>query len=381
MNTSDISQTFEDNFQLRGDLGASVSIWKEGREILSLASGFQDREKLHAWLPSTPVLVWSATKGLAAACLLHAMDEARVNPDTLVSTLWPKFAQAGKDNVSLRMLLEHQAGLCALDSTPPVEDWDAVIHALETQAPAWRPGSCHGYHPRTFGFLVDNVLRKMSGADSLGTYWRSVFAAPLQLDFWIGVPEMILPLVAPVFGPKGLMDKTDPFFSAFMTPGSLTSRSFASPKGLHSAGAMNTREARMSGYPGFGGIGTASALAKFYAMLACGGSWHGKSYLKPQSLAHLAVPHTQGHDKVLCMETAFSLGFMKDPLRADGTKMRHTFGPNIAAFGHPGAGGCVAFADPSRGIGFAYVMNQMEPGVLPNARALNLVDSYYQNPF
>jgi len=378
MDTHNITQTFEENFTHRGELGASVSIWSEGSEFLALGGGYQDKERTLPWQLNTPVLVWSATKGLASACLLHAMEAAKVDPETRVSKLWPEFAQAGKEHVSLRMLLEHQAGLCALDTSTSVDDWDAVTRALEIQTPAWEPGSCHGYHPRTFGFLLDNTLRRMTGADSLGHYWSTVFASPMKLDFWIGVPEAVLPHVAPVFAPKGLMPKEDPFFSAFMTPGSLTSRSFASPKGLHSAGAMNTREARTASYPGFGGIGTASALAKFYAMLACGGSWNSKQYFKPETVQLLTTANTQGSDRVLCMETAFSYGFMKDPLGANGTKMRRTFGPNTSSFGHPGAGGSVAFGDPTRGIGFAYVMNQMEPGVLPNARALKLVESFYE---
>jgi CubicO group peptidase (beta-lactamase class C family) len=176
------------------------------------------------------------------------------------------------------------------------------------------------------------------------------------------------------------MPKDDPFFTAFMTPGSLTSRSFASPKGLHSAGAMNTRAARMASYPGFGGIGTARALAKFYAMLASDGTWAGKRYFKSETLCALKGCGVQGEDRVLCMETTFSSGFMKDPVHPEsGGKIRRTFGPNTCAFGHPGAGGSVAFADPSSNLGFAYTMNQMEPGVLPSRRALRLISSWYDD--
>ena len=332
------------------------------------------------WTSDTPVLVWSATKGLASTCLLHALEGCNLPLETRVAHLWPQFAKAGKQDITIRMLLEHQAGLCALDQAPPVEDTEAVLNALENQTPAWQPGTAHGYHPRTFGFLMDGVLQKLTGSETIGHYWRRNFAEPLGLDFWIGAPEDVLPRVAPVFAPKGLMPKDDPFFTAFMTPGSLTSRSFASPKGLHSAGAMNTREARMSSYPGFGGIGTASALAKFYAMLAGGGALNGRVYFKSETLAHLEKPHTQGMDKVLCMETAFSCGFMKDPITQDkGRKTRQTFGPNTSAFGHPGAGGSIAFADPTKGIGVAYVMNQMAPGVLPNERALQLITACYSD--
>lgn len=373
-----VQHVFERNFLERGEIGASVSVWVEGKELVGLGGGFQDREQTVPWDVTTPVLVWSATKGLSAACLLHALEGARLPLSTRVSHVWPEFGAAGKEDVTLEMLLQHQAGLCALDGAPPVEDCAAVFAALAAQQPSWSPELAHGYHPRTFGFLVDAVLRKLTGDETLGAYWRRVFGEPLNLEFWIGTPEEVHARIAPVFAPKGVMPKGDAFLTAFMTPGSLTSRSFASPKGLHSAGAMNTREARLASYPGFGGIGTASAVAKFYAMMACEGTWGGREYFKPETLLPLQQSGVQGQDRVLCMETAFSCGFMRDPVDASGVKLRQTFGPGTRAFGHPGAGGSVGFADPSLGLGFAYVMNQMEPGVLPNSRAQSLVAACYE---
>lgn len=380
MNPEALSQAFKDNFLSRGELGASVAIWSRGHAPLSLGAGFQDAERSQVWLADTPVLVWSATKGPAAACLLHALDAAGLSLQTPVVKVWPAFAASGKSMVTFRMLLQHEAGLCALDAPPPVEDRVAVAAALASQAPAWEPGKAHGYHPRTFGFLLDELLRRLGAGESLGAYWRRIFGEPLDLDFWIGLPPHLLCRVAPVFSPRALLPKGDPFFSAFMTPGSLTSRSFASPKGLHSAASMNTPEARTACYPGFGGIGTASALAKFYAMLACGGVWEGRRFLAPSLLEHMHSGGVQGPDRVLQMETSFSCGFMLDPVLPDGSKLRHTFGPSRFAFGHPGAGGSVAFADPERGLGFAYVMNQMEPGVLPNRRAAALVNAFWELP-
>lgn len=380
MNLEALSLAFEDNFLNCGELGASVAVWREGHPPLSLGAGFQNPERSQPWQSDTPVLVWSATKGPAAACLLHALEAARLPLRTPVAKVWPAFAASGKAAITLRMLLQHEAGLCALDAPPPVEEREAVAAALASQAPAWELGTAHGYHPRTFGFLLDELLRRLGAGESLGDYWRRVFGEPLALDFWIGLPPGLLSKVAPVFSPRAMLPKGDPFFAAFMTPGSLTSRSFASPKGLHSAAAMNTPEARTACYPGFGGIGTASALAKFYAMLACGGEWEGRRFLERSTLEHIQSGGVQGPDRVLQMETSFSCGFMRDPVLADGTKMRHTFGPSRLAFGHPGAGGSVAFADPEQRLGFAYVMNQMEPGVLPNQRATALVRALWELP-
>jgi CubicO group peptidase (beta-lactamase class C family) len=379
MNVKAALQAFHENFSSRGEIGAGAAVWDGDGEIVCLSGGFQDRERSKPWEPDTPALVWSATKGPASACLLHALDSAGIPLDSPVAAVWPAFAANGKAAVNFRMLLHHQSGLCALDSQPPVEDFDAVRQALERQHPAWEPGSAHGYHPRTFGFLLDGAIQHITGSERLGAYWRRVFGGPLQLDFWIGAPEDLLPRIAPVLPPQGTMSKGDPFLAAFMTPGSLTSRSFASPKGLHSAASMNTREARTASYPGFGGIGTAAALAKFYAMLACGGTWRGTVFLQPETLGALRKTQVQGPDRVLLMETAFSHGFMRDPVAADGTKLRETFGPSPGAFGHPGAGGSLAFADPDRGIGFAYIMNQMEPGVLPNLRAISIVKALYSH--
>lgn len=380
MNLKALSLAFADNFISRGELGGSVALWRQGHPPISLAEGFQDLDRTQAWQDDTLVLVWSATKGPAAACLLHALEAARLPLHTPVARIWPAFAAAGKSAVTLRMVLQHQAGLSALDIPPPVEMREEVAAALASQSPAWEPGTAHGYHPRTFGFLLDELLRRLGAGESLGEYWRRVFGEPLALDFWIGLPPRLLHRVAPVLSPRTMLPKGDPFLTAFMTPGSLTSRSFASPKGLHSAAAMNTPEARTACHPGFGGIGTASALAKFYAMLACGGEWEGRRFLQRSTLEHIQSGGVQGPDRVLQMETSFSCGFMRDPVSAAGEKLRHTFGPSRSAFGHPGAGGSVAFADPEHGMGFAYVMNQMEPGVLPNQRAVALIQALWERP-
>lgn len=377
LNPEAARQHFEESFVSRGELGASVSVWQDTREILSLAGGFQNRERTLPWTTSTSVLVWSATKGPSATCVLHALDAEHLSVDTPVTHLWPEFGTAGKTDVTIQMLLQHQAGLCALDSPPPVEDREAVVSALAAQTPAWKPGTAQGYHPRTYGFLLDELMHRLTGA-SIGRYWRSLFGEPLNLAFWIGLPEPAPLQVAPIFSATSTLPKGDPFLTAFMTSGSLTSRSFASPRGLHSAASMNDAVVRQACYPGWGGIGTASALAKFYAMLANDGCFDGKRYLKTDLLHAIQHAGTQGPDRILHIQTRFSNGFMRDPLHPDGTKMRRIFGPSAAAFGHPGAGGSVAFADPTTGIGCAYVMNQMEPGVLPTAKSSGLWDAFFE---
>ena len=375
MDTARIAALFHENFALYGDVGASLSVWREGREVISLGAGWCDREHTVPWTPATPVLVWSATKGPAAACVLHAMQEHDVTPAARVAEVWPEFAVHGKGTITIGQMLSHQSGVSALDRVASVLDHAAVAQAIAEQTPHWEPGTAHGYGPRLFGYLLDELVRRIARRP-LGEYWRTEFAEPLGLDFWIGVPEEIVAKVAPIFPPKAAPPK-DRFYTAFVTPGSLTLRAFGSPEGLKSVAAMNAPEGRRASLPGFGGIGTAAALAKFYAMLARGGTLDGRTFFQPKTLAWMTTTLAQGDDRVLLIDTAFSAGFMRDPVSSAGEKHRAMFGPSQSAFGHPGAGGSHAFADLEHRIAFAYVMNQMEPGVLPGPKALRLVEAIY----
>ena len=377
MNLDRVSELFHENFAEYGELGASVSVWRDGAEVASLAAGWRDRAKTEPWTAETPVLFWSATKGLSAACLLHALHARSVDLETRVADVWPEFSQGGKDRTTIAEVLSHRAGLSALSQPVSVMDYDAVITALAAERPHWRAVEGHGYHPRTFGFLVDEILRRITGGATLRDYWRKHFAEPLALDVWIGVPDDMVSRVAPVFPARTAPPKGDEFYTAFLTAGSFTAQAFVSPRGLHSAAALNRPEALTASFPGFGGVGTARSLGKFYAMLANGGELDGRRYFEPQTLAWMWTTLVQGPDRVLLMDTAFSAGFMRDPVGADGRKLRAVFGPSLSAFGHPGAGGSHAFADPEHRIAFAYVMNQMEPGVLPNAKSLRLIDALY----
>jgi CubicO group peptidase (beta-lactamase class C family) len=376
-----IRAAFAANFSERGELGASVCVWQDGAEVVSLAEGWCDRGKTKLWSADTPVLFWSATKGLAAACVLHALSLCGRSPfSTRVAELWPEFGQVGKDAITVAELMSHRAGLAAISEAIDVWDYDRIVAALAGEAPHWPigiAGERHGYHPRTFGFLMDELVRRLTGL-TIREYWREHFAQPLGIDVWIGVPPEMVDRVAPVFPARTAPPKDDVFYREFLQAGSFTARAFTSPRGLHSAAALNQPEALTAGFPGFGGVGTASGLAKFYAMLASGGVFESHRFFDSLALGWMSETLTQGFDRVLHLETAFSCGFMRDPVDEHGRKMRTTFGPSLRAFGHPGAGGSHAFADPENRIGFAYVMNQMEPGVLPNAKALRLVSALYE---
>jgi len=249
-----------------------------------------------------------------------------------------------------------------------------VIRALEAQKPLWPPGTAHGYHARTFGFLLDELVRRIAGK-TVSDYWQENFARPLTLDFWIGLPENENPRVATVYAAKsGKPPEPKQFYNDLTTPGTLARKTFTSPHGLHAISKMNDPAIRAQPIVSFGGIGSASALAKFYSMVANGGKFDGQTFLSEKAIAWMTTTLADDMDRVFQIPTGFSAGFMKDPRNAG----RRIFGPSETSFGHPGAGGSHAFADPENKIAFAYVMNQMEQSLLPNEKSLRLVDAIYR---
>jgi CubicO group peptidase (beta-lactamase class C family) len=365
---------FRENFEKFGELGAAVSIWQDGKPVVDLYGGFCDARHEKPWEPDTLVLVWSATKGIGSACVLHVLQEQRIGIDRTVAEFWPEFAEAGKERITLAQLLSHQAGLCALDARVDILDYRAVIRALEAQKPLWPPGTSHGYHARTFGFLLDELVRRIAGK-TLSQYWREAFAQPLGLDLWIGLPEQENARVATVYAAKsGRLPEPKQFYLDLVTPGTLARKTFSSPYGLKSVSGMNTPVIRAQPIVSFGGIGSASALAKFYSMLANGGKLDRQTFFSEETIAWMSNTLADGMDRVFQIPTAFSAGLMKDPRNA----AHRMFGTSPKAFGHPGAGGANAFADPENRISFAYVMNQMEQSLLPNEKSLRLVDAIYR---
>lgn len=379
-----VTAWFEENFHSRGELGASVSVWQHGREILSVAQGSCDRQGSRPWTEDTLVPVFSSTKGLAAVCCLQALETAGLTLDAPVMEIWPEFGQGGKENLLFRHVLSHTSGLSALDEKVSISDYPAVIAALEKQAPLWTPGSQQGYHARTFGFLMDEIVRRITGAKTLGEYFHETFAKPMGMEFWIGLPEEQWQRVSPVYpGRISLAGSDQPFLKAYNNSSSLTHRTFNSPAGIQSISDYNTPALWSPGFASMGGVGCARALAVFYAMLAQNGVWQGRRFVSEEIVSQLRTRLSQGEDLVLLTPAAFAAGMMQDPVRTDETtgqevKLRSHYGSSLAAFGHPGAGGSLSFADPENGIAFSYVMNQMEFGTLPGAKVLGMVERLYQ---
>jgi CubicO group peptidase (beta-lactamase class C family) len=368
-----VRAAFEDNFSRGAECGAALSVWQDGLEVFHFEGGFADRTGRTRWTDDTAVLVWSATKGPASACVLHALAAAGISMDEPVSPVWPEFAAGGKAAITFRQVLSHQAGLAALpvQGIPAVEH-PAVASAVAAMRPAWEPGSDPGYSPRLFGSILDEICRRLSNRP-LGDYWQTHFAKPFGIDFGIGLPPGHDGPVADILSPRAVASHGErtAFERAFSEAGSLTQAAFSTPSGNFAAAAMNRPAMRTTAFPAFGGIGTARALAKFYALAMDADGPFGNCILQAVNRRD-----AQGLDRVLLLETAFAGGFMLDPLH-NGLKIRRTFGPEPTAFGHPGAGGSLGFADPANKIAFAYVMNQMEHGALPRQRTLRLVQAFY----
>jgi CubicO group peptidase (beta-lactamase class C family) len=365
-----VVEVFERNFRDRGELGASISIWWDGSELLSHGHGWCEREKQRTWTQDTLVPVYSATKVPAAATLLLALAERGLSEETPVHEVWPRFPV-----VSARFfhLLSHQCGLAVLDQKASVFDHDSVVAAIEAQTPAWELGDGHGYHPRTFGALLEEPVRRLTGK-SLGVCWREKIAEPLGLDFWIGLPEREWPRVARLYPGKAEKDDlADAFYKQLTTSGTFTRRAFSSPRGLHAIHEMNEPAAWSAGLPALGGVGTASALAKFY-QAAIGAI---ESPLSDRVRQALATLRSTGYDRVLLRPTAFTCGAQQDPVDETGRKVRRIYGPSMTAFGHPGAGGSHGLGDPETGISFAYVMNQMDLSVMPGAKCVEMVNALF----
>ncbi|MBP1685239.1 MAG: class beta-lactamase-related serine hydrolase [Deltaproteobacteria bacterium] len=373
-----VREAFTENFASRGELGAAVAVIVDGRTVVDLWGGVVDRGTRQPWTSATLALIFSCTKAATALCAHILAARRRLDLDAPVAAYWPEFAAAGKERLPVRMLLNHQAGLPAVDEVLPADalfDWTRVTAALAAQAPHWHPGSAHGYHAMTFGWLVGEVVRRVSG-QSVGAFFREHVAGPLGLDFWIGLPAAFEPRVATLRMPP-LQPKPSPLLLAMRDRTSLVAKAFLNPPGLTTPGRMNSRAVHAAELPAANGMATARGLAGLYAPLACGGRWKGVELVDTEALRAMSTVESDGPDSILLLPTRFSAGFMKtiDNRPADSVIM----GPNPAAFGHGGAGGSIGMADPVARVAIGYVMNQLGPGVFVNPRGQALIDAVYES--
>jgi CubicO group peptidase (beta-lactamase class C family) len=380
-----VREEFERNFRERGEVGASVCVVVGGEPVVDLWGGAADRHAGTPWGRDTLVLVWSCTKGATALCAHLLAARGRLDPDAPVARYWPEFAQAGKEAIPVRWVLDHQAGLPAVRQPlrpGGLYDWDYMTERLAAEAPFWPPGTRQGYQANTFGHLVGELVRRVSGR-GVGDFFRDEVAGPLGLDFHLGLPEGEAKRVAPTIRP-------DP-----VPPGEPVWRFAAEvsrdPQGLQALVFRNngrnphprdhdTPEAYRAVLPGQGGVGNARALAGLYTPLALGGSFGGVRLVDADYVPRMgAVSSASAVDAVLLVGLRFSLGFMASSDNRRGPPgARDSLILGGAAFGHAGMGGALGFADPTARLAFGYAMNKQGRGVLLNERGQSLVDATYR---
>jgi CubicO group peptidase (beta-lactamase class C family) len=382
---SAVQDAFERNFAERGEVGASVCVTVDGDTVVDLWGGDADPVTGRAWERDTISVVWSCTKGAAALCAHVLVSRGALDLDAPVAACWPDFAKNGKAGVTMRMLLAHQAGLAALREPLPEAgfcDWQAIVGLLAAQEPLWEPGTRHGYHAVTFGHLVGEVVRRLSGR-SLGTFFRDEIAEPLDLDFHIGLPEEAESRVAPIV-PASLPgpDDTLPSFyrAALQDPGSVAGMILFNSGSIFLPGWIDTRDAHAAEIPALNGITNARGLAGMYRALALGGSVDGVELVDAGTLESMsAVASASSVDVTMLVPTRWSLGFVKSidnahraPGDQDGVVLSE------AALGHVGMGGSIGFADPGARMSFAYTMNRQAMSTGLDQRGQSLIDAVYR---
>src|SRR6476646_6345408 len=370
-----VADAFTANFTEHGDVGAACTLAVDGRVVVDVWGGDADRGAARPWARDTLVITFSTTKGATAVVCNRLIEQGRLDPDAPVAQYWPEFAAHGKDAPTVADVLSHRAGLApcegefTLDEVMAVEP---VVRALAAQAPNWEPGTAHGYHARTYGWLTGEIVRRVTGL-SLGAWFAAELAAPLGLDYYIGLPEALEPRVARLYPPAADRALQDLIDAALADPNTLMGRVMSGPAKLfHYDDMWNTRALHATEMPSSNGIGDARSLARLYA--SCIGevpAVYGAPFraLSDETVARATVLRSEGTDKVLGMPTGFGLGFIGPLMMPPGV------GPR--AFGHAGAGGSLAFADPEAGLAFGYVMNQMQLGMTGDQRTATLVAATY----
>jgi CubicO group peptidase (beta-lactamase class C family) len=375
-----VREIFERSFANEEEIGASVSITVDGESVVDLFGGHVDEARTREWERDTIANTYSTTKGMTAICAHQLVEAGRLDLDAPVVEYWPEFGQAGKERIPVRWLLSHQAGLPAVRKPLPDDAfyrWEMMTAALAEQEPWWEPGTKHGYHALTYGYLVGEVIRRASGC-TVGEWFREHVAGPLDADYHIGLAaehdERVAPIhgrMVPKIGEGGLQipGPLGQFLKDMSDPSTMAGAAFNNPPRL--ADVVNSRAWRAAEVPAANGHGTARALARIYGALARGGELGGVRILAPETLERARTEQAFGPDAVLGgLPMRFGLGFM---LRQD----LMPISPSPNAFGHPGAGGSIGMADPDAKVGFGYVMNKMHLGLVGGPSAFAMLQKFY----
>lgn len=361
-----LKSVFIENFSSRGEIGAAVCVYKNGRKVVDLWGGYRDAARSKPWEADTIICMMSVGKSIAALAVHMLINRGKIDADAAVADYWPAFAKAGKSTITVKQLLGGLAGLIYAEHAPAgaLLNWNEMVTALEKQTPVWPPGSKGAYHSMTAGFLFGELVHKVDGRD-IATFTREEISEPLQLDFVFGVGDADLARVAEIIpNPKS------EFFKAFSDPNSMVGKAWrVAPK---TEGFFpNSKAFLQSMLPTANGVGNARAVARIYAALAQGGEIEGIRLLSSATIERARELQWEGECSMSELHLRYGLGFLLNnpPLLP--------MGPNPGSFGHPGAGGSIGFADPQAGLAFSYSPNFLCEGAGIGERCEALIESLY----
>ncbi|WP_245656363.1 serine hydrolase domain-containing protein [Microtetraspora fusca] len=394
---SRVREVFDRHFSDGEELGAAFAVFLDGEPVVDLWGGVADRHTGRPWEADTPVLAYSCTKAVAATGLLLLVERGLVDVHSPVSAYWPEFARNDKARVTVEHVLTHQAGLPVIEEPVPLEEFEdlpAIADRLATQAPLWEPGTAHGYHAVTYGFLVDELIRRVTGM-STGELVAAEIAVPRELDLWLGAPPDVAARAARLSAGERVGERTAPageqapragertapaggagvaddpmaaVAAAAQDKDSLMNRALGNPPIHKLPGGGNHPVILRAGWPALGMVTTARALAGFYRALVAG------EILAPSTLSDAMRSRVGGLDRVLYVDSAFGLGYMRPAM----TFLTPARGVE-SAFGHTGMGGSLGLGDVEHGLAMAYTMNRMAGSVAGNLRAYRLAEAVYDS--
>jgi CubicO group peptidase (beta-lactamase class C family) len=363
-----VKEAFQSNFDDNLEVGASFAVTLNGKHVIDLWGGYANADKTKEWKKDTIVNVYSTTKVMTAICIHMLVDRGLLDLDAPVAKYWPEFAQAGKENLPVRYLLSHTSGLAGWDKmirAKKLYDWDLMVKLLAAQKPWWEPGTKSGYHTTTFGYLLGELIRRVT-KKTVGTFFREEIANPLGADFYIGLPEELDVRVADLIPPPPVDLST----FGEIDPKSVAMRSLTNP--IMDVKTTKTREWRNAEIPAGNGHGNARSVSRITAALACGGELDGVRLLSEEAIKRSIEEQSYGKDLVLNVPIRFGLGW--------GLQSKETpIGPNPNLFYWGGYGGSVVAVDLDAKMSFSYVMNKMVSTLTGDPRSEKLIKALYNS--
>ena len=361
---SKVKETFEKLYREDREIGSCFAVYKDGNPLVDLWGGFQDKDKTKPWQKDNLVTVYSTTKGVAAFCIALAMEKGLLKYEEKVSTYWPEFSSNGKEDITIGMLMSHQAGICSPE-TRNVDDYynqNLMAEKLAGMTPIWEPGTASGYHSMTFGWLTSELILRVTGK-SLGTFFREEVGDRHEIDFFIGLPESEDHRVAELVPFDIVRNENSEQQQVELTDAQKSQRNSAGTLDI-----QNTKEWRQAEIPSANGQGNAGGLAKLYSLIVP--EDNNLKLLKDDTVNQMTTMQIEGRDLVLAVQVRWGVGFILN-------KHKIIYGPIEGAFGHSGYGGSCAFGDPENKIGVSYVMNRMLDNFNADGRSIELINATY----